>query len=86
MVTTIGDAVMATWRRRCGCGTRSVLAVMLNDRQDYFGQAENIASWVQQLAKSRSIFATKQVVNHSAASKVLEASGTTPRRTIYDSP
>jgi len=32
------------------------LAVMLNDRQDYFGQTVNIASRVQGLADSRSIF------------------------------
>ena len=31
---------------------------MLNDRQDYFGQTVNIASRVQGLADSRSIFAT----------------------------
>ena len=39
------------------------LAVMLNDRQDYFGQTVNIASRVQGLATSRAIFATKPVVD-----------------------
>ena len=34
----------------------------LNDRQDYFGQTVNIASRVQGLAASRSIFVTKSVV------------------------
>ena len=34
------------------------LAVMLNDRLDYFGQTVNIAARVQGLAVSRSIFAT----------------------------
>jgi class 3 adenylate cyclase len=34
------------------------LAVMLNDRLDYFGQTVNIAARVQGLAASRSIFAT----------------------------
>ena len=38
------------------------LAVVLNDRQDYFGQTVNIASRVQTLAVSRSIFATGSVV------------------------
>ena len=54
------------------------LAVMLNDRQDYFGQTVNIASRVQNLAQSRSIFATGSVVEHARASKLLQASGLTP--------
>jgi class 3 adenylate cyclase len=51
------------------------LAVSLNDRQDYFGQTVNIASRVQGLATSRSIFATKQVVMDSKAGKLLQESG-----------
>jgi class 3 adenylate cyclase len=51
------------------------LAVSLNDRQDYFGQTVNIASRVQGLATSRSIFATKQVVVDSKASKLLQENG-----------
>jgi class 3 adenylate cyclase len=54
------------------------LAVMLNDRQDYFGQTVNIASRVQGLAESRSIFATGQVVEHSDAAKLLETNGIRP--------
>src|SRR5205823_1967818 len=54
------------------------LAVSLNDRQDYFGQTVNIASRVQGLAMSRSIFATAQVVGHSEASKLLKKSGIAP--------
>jgi class 3 adenylate cyclase len=54
------------------------LAVMLNDRQDYFGQTVNIASRVQNLAMSRSIFATAPVVRHAGASDLLEASGLRP--------
>jgi len=54
------------------------LAVSLNDRQDYFGQTVNIASRVQGLAKARSIFVTRQVVEHSEASKLLRASGVEP--------
>ncbi|HJX25082.1 MAG TPA: adenylate/guanylate cyclase domain-containing protein [Chthoniobacterales bacterium] len=54
------------------------LAVMLNDRQDYFGQTVNIAARVQGLAMSRSIFATAQVVGHSEAAKVLQANGIAP--------
>jgi class 3 adenylate cyclase len=55
------------------------LAVSLNDRQDYFGQTVNIASRVQGLATSRSIFATGQVVEHSEASKLLQANGIAAR-------
>jgi class 3 adenylate cyclase len=51
------------------------LAVSLNDRQDYFGQTVNIASRVQGLATSRSIFATRQVVGDSEACKLLQENG-----------
>lgn len=54
------------------------LAVMLNDRQDYFGQTVNIASRVQNLAQSRSIFATGSIVEHAQASKLLARSGLMP--------
>ena len=51
------------------------LAVSLNDRQDYFGQTVNIASRVQGLATSRSIFATRQVVADAGACKLLQENG-----------
>src|ERR1041385_3437258 len=51
------------------------LAVSLNDRQDYFGRTVNIASRVQGLATSRSIFATRRIVNDSEASKLLQSNG-----------
>src|SRR5215813_4093406 len=51
------------------------LAVSLNDRQDYFGRTVNIASRVQGLATSRSIVATRRVVNDSKASKLLQSKG-----------
>ena len=54
------------------------LAVMLNERQDYFGQTVNIASRVQALAASRSILVTEQVVENPEASALLETSGLTP--------
>src|SRR6266568_4533024 len=54
------------------------LAVMLNDRQDYFGQTVNIASRVQGLAASRSIFASGSVVEHPRSTDLLAASGLTP--------
>lgn len=54
------------------------LAVMLNDRQDYFGQTVNIAARVQGLAASRSIFATSSVVENLQSSALLETSGLKP--------
>jgi class 3 adenylate cyclase len=54
------------------------LAVMLNDRLDYFGQTVNIAARVQGLAVSRAIFATKPVVANRQAARLLGAAGLTP--------
>jgi class 3 adenylate cyclase len=54
------------------------LAVVLNERQDYFGQTVNIAARVQHLAASRAIFATGRVVEHPDAAKLLESAGLTP--------
>jgi len=54
------------------------LAVVLNDRQDYFGTTVNIAARVQALADSRSILATGPVVTHARASTLLENSGLKP--------
>ena len=51
------------------------LAVLLNDRQDYFGRTVNIAARVQGLATSRSIFATRCVVTNSEASTLLRSNG-----------
>jgi class 3 adenylate cyclase len=48
------------------------LAVNLNDRQDYFGQTVNIASRVQNLAQSRSIFATEPVVENPDSAALLK--------------
>jgi class 3 adenylate cyclase len=53
------------------------LAVMFNDRQDYFGQTVNIASRVQGLATSSSIFATSPVGN-AKSKNLLASSGITP--------
>ncbi len=54
------------------------LAVMLNERQDYFGQTVNIASRVQGLATSPAIFATERVVGNSESARLLQSSGITP--------
>jgi len=54
------------------------LAVILNDRQDYFGQTVNIAARVQALADSRMIMATGPVVTHPQSSILLQKSGLQP--------
>ncbi|MFO1148730.1 MAG: adenylate/guanylate cyclase domain-containing protein [Alsobacter sp.] len=54
------------------------LAVMLDERQDYFGQTVNVAARVQDLAQSRSIFTTGQVLEQRAVADVLRAEGIEP--------
>lgn len=54
------------------------IAVSMNERQDYFGQTVNIASRVQGLANSQSIFATGAVVDDRRAAKVLERAKVRP--------
>jgi class 3 adenylate cyclase len=54
------------------------LAVMLNERQDYFGQTVNIAARVQGLATSQSIHATGGVVEVPAVSAILKERSITP--------
>jgi class 3 adenylate cyclase len=54
------------------------LAVMLNERQDYFGQTVNIASRVQELADAPSIFVTGQVISNDGAARILQAKGLEP--------
>jgi class 3 adenylate cyclase len=54
------------------------LAVVLNDRQDYFGQTVNIASRVQELAASRAIYATGAVVEHPRTTNLLSENGLRP--------
>jgi class 3 adenylate cyclase len=54
------------------------LAVVLNERQDYFGRTVNIAARVQGLAGTRSILATRPVVTHPKSSSLLEKSGLEP--------
>lgn len=47
------------------------IAVAMNERQDYFGQTVNIASRVQGLANTRSIFATEAVVGDARTAELL---------------
>ncbi len=65
---------------KIGIHEGACLAVMLNERQDFFGQTVNIAARVQGLATTRSIFATGQVVEHAEASRLLESQAITPMR------
>jgi class 3 adenylate cyclase len=60
------------------------LAVISNDRLDYFGQTVNVAARVQGLATSHSIFATQPVVDDPAARGILSARGltATPRKAL----
>jgi class 3 adenylate cyclase len=55
------------------------LAVTLNERLDYFGQAVNIAARVQALAEAQSIFATEPVIRHPGVGPLLAARAMTPR-------
>ncbi len=48
------------------------LAVMLNERQDYFGQTVNIASRVQSLSTSQEIHITAPVIDTPAVTTILE--------------
>jgi class 3 adenylate cyclase len=54
------------------------LAVVLNDRQDYFGQTVNIAARVQGLAASRAILATGPVIENKETALLLGTSGLKP--------
>lgn len=54
------------------------IAVAMNDRQDYFGQTVNIASRVQGLANSQSIFATGAVVGNAKSADLLAARSLKP--------
>jgi class 3 adenylate cyclase len=54
------------------------LAVMLNERQDYFGQTVNIAARVQGLATSQSIHVTSPIVSTKAVEAILQQTGATP--------
>jgi class 3 adenylate cyclase len=48
------------------------LAVMSNERLDYFGQTVNIAARVQALATSRSIFVTEPVITSPTSSELIQ--------------
>ena len=55
------------------------IAVAMNERQDYFGQTVNIASRVQGLANTQSIFATGAVVDDSKTAHLLQQKALNPQ-------
>ncbi len=59
------------------------LAVMLDERQDYFGQTVNVASRVQGLADPSAVLATKPILESSEVARLVAHAGyrTTPRTT-----
>jgi class 3 adenylate cyclase len=54
------------------------LAVMLNERQDYFGQTVNIAARVQSLSTSQEIHITAPVIDSPAVATILEKAALRP--------
>ena len=54
------------------------LAVMLNERQDYFGQTVNIAARVQSLSTSQEIHITGPVIESPAVATILEKEAIKP--------
>jgi class 3 adenylate cyclase len=54
------------------------LAVMLNERQDYFGQTVNIAARVQGLSTSQAIHITGRVIDAPAVTAILDKEAITP--------
>ena len=54
------------------------LAVMLNDRQDYFGQTVNIAARVQSLSTAQEIHLTAPVIESPGVADILKSARITP--------
>src|SRR5882757_2116981 len=54
------------------------LAVMLNERQDYFGQTVNIAARVQSLSTAQAIHITGPVIDAPAVAAILDKEAITP--------
>jgi len=63
---------------KIGIHEGSCLAVMLNERQDYFGQTVNIAARVQGLSTSQAIHVTGSVIDAPAVLAILEKAAITP--------
>lgn len=63
---------------KIGVHEGACLAVMLNERQDYFGQTVNIASRVQGQATSQAINVTGSVIKDPGVAAILEKAKLTP--------
>jgi class 3 adenylate cyclase len=63
---------------KIGIHEGSCLAVMLNERQDYFGQTVNIAARVQGLSTSQAIHITGPVIDAPAVVAILDKAAITP--------
>jgi class 3 adenylate cyclase len=63
---------------KIGIHEGSCLAVMLNERQDYFGQTVNIAARVQGLSTSQAIHITGPVIDAPAVTALLDKEAITP--------
>jgi class 3 adenylate cyclase len=63
---------------KIGIHEGSCLAVMLNERQDYFGQTVNIAARVQGLSTSQAIHITGPVIDAPAVAAILDRESITP--------
>jgi class 3 adenylate cyclase len=63
---------------KIGIHEGACLAVMLNERQDYFGQTVNIAARVQGQATEQAIMVTESVVKSPAVTELLQKAGLTP--------
>jgi class 3 adenylate cyclase len=63
---------------KIGIHEGSCLAVMLNERQDYFGQTVNIAARVQGLSTSHAIHITGPVIDAPAVAAMLDKAAITP--------
>jgi len=72
------DAMRDDLLLKIGIHEGPCLAVMLNERQDYFGQTVNIAARVQNLATSRAILASGTVVENPQTTRLLESNHLKP--------
>ena len=76
------DALNSRWKElgyelglKVGLNEGPALAVMTDDRLDYFGQSVNVAARVQGLASSGEIWITDSIWNHPSVAEMIQKSG-----------
>ncbi|MCB1304190.1 MAG: adenylate/guanylate cyclase domain-containing protein [Leptospiraceae bacterium] len=76
------DALNTRWKDqgyelglKVGLNEGPALAVMTDDRLDYFGQSVNVAARVQGLASSGEIWITDSIWNHPSVAEMIQNSG-----------